>query len=362
MNTERTDHQAAWLSTDYDPDLVSVIVPSYNRAGLIRETLDSVLAQTYRPLELIVVDDGSMDSTREVIEEWSLRSEKDQEFACRLLVQKNSGAPTARNLGARESRGEFILFLDSDDTLHPDKLELQVRALRKNLDWDFCYGPVAKLHTPDRLAYGVRNLTAFQATLRQLHSPFFTTMGPLVRREAQSRIGPWNESLRSGQDWELHTRMTMECRSFGHVPSALAYYRCDDGRENRVAVNMKKARDPREIERAVGSRLDYLTALWESTPADYKAHESFRRSYSLVLLTLVAKWSRHFSVTDREKDLALALQIGKTTYIGVLVRFLELLRSVAGAAQSLRLVRIVEWSYWRFRAVKSRISRLLPAL
>lgn len=105
--------------------MVSVIIPSYNRADKIKPAVESVLNQTYADLELIVVDDGSKDNTREVIE--SIDDPR-----VRYVYQENAGACAARNNGINYAKGEYIAFHDSDDIWHKDKLENQMDALLKN--------------------------------------------------------------------------------------------------------------------------------------------------------------------------------------------------------------------------------------
>lgn len=106
-------------------ELVSVIVPAYNAAAFIAETLASALAQTYRPLEIVVVDDGSTDATADIVEAVAARDSR-----VRLLRQKNSGVAAARNLALEHSQGELIAPLDADDLWHPDKIARQVAAMR----------------------------------------------------------------------------------------------------------------------------------------------------------------------------------------------------------------------------------------
>ncbi len=105
-------------------DLVSVIIPTYNRAGLIARSARSVLNQTYKNLELIIVDDGSTDNTEEIV------NTLDDERVI-YIKQSNAGACTARNNGIVHANGEFIAFQDSDDVWHTDKLEKQLETLKK---------------------------------------------------------------------------------------------------------------------------------------------------------------------------------------------------------------------------------------
>jgi glycosyltransferase involved in cell wall biosynthesis len=105
-----------------EPGLVSVVVPTYNRAYIIAQAINSVLAQTYRDIEIIVVDDGSTDATSEVISKFGPK--------VRFFRQRNAGVSAARNLGLRAARGEFVALLDSDDAWLPWKIEAQVAVLR----------------------------------------------------------------------------------------------------------------------------------------------------------------------------------------------------------------------------------------
>jgi glycosyltransferase involved in cell wall biosynthesis len=116
------DPHGDFLPGPGEPGLVSVVIPAYNRERLIGAAIDSVLAQTYREVEVIVVDDGSKDRTCEVVERYGA--------PVRLVRQANGGAAAARNTGFRHARGEFVALLDSDDVWHPWKLEAQVRLLR----------------------------------------------------------------------------------------------------------------------------------------------------------------------------------------------------------------------------------------
>lgn len=110
-------------------DLISVIVPLYNKEAVIKKTIDSVLAQTYQNLEVVVVDDESSDKSVDVVKEY-----KDSRLF--LYTQKNGGPSSARNCGVRKSSGQWIIFLDADDTLYPNALEKMVApvALDKEIN------------------------------------------------------------------------------------------------------------------------------------------------------------------------------------------------------------------------------------
>jgi glycosyltransferase involved in cell wall biosynthesis len=136
--------------------LVSVIIPTYNRAQLCKKAVESALFQTYRDIEVIVVDDGSTDDTREVISNLDSR--------VHYLSQKNSGVSAARNLGMQSARGEFIAFLDSDDTWLPWKLKLQVNLLRTL--------PNAGMVWTDMIAVDDRGSEQYSSYLTRLYSAY----------------------------------------------------------------------------------------------------------------------------------------------------------------------------------------------
>ena len=119
-----------------DLPIVSVIIPTHNRANLIRETLDCVLAQSYSKLDIIVVDDGSTDDTAKILDEY-------EDVVRFYRLNGNFGGPCARNLGFRESIGNYVQFLDSDDLLDPKKIEIQIKYLAGFTD-RIAYGPWAR--------------------------------------------------------------------------------------------------------------------------------------------------------------------------------------------------------------------------
>ena len=195
------------MNPEYSPGVVSVIVPTYNRAHLIEHALNSVARQTYRPIELIVVDDGSSDDTASIVGRWS-GAYAGNGLDVAFERQNNAGAPSARNCGLRRCRGEFIQFLDSDDALVAGKLEAQVDALRD--------------HAGAMLAWSGMKSVPDHSMLRTLqparyHDPFAraalvdvpgNVARCLFRREACAAIGPWSETLARHQDWEYSVRYT----------------------------------------------------------------------------------------------------------------------------------------------------------
>jgi glycosyltransferase involved in cell wall biosynthesis len=184
--------------------LVSTIIPVYNRPALLREAVASVLAQTYRPIEIIVVDDGSTDETgREMQALAEVHSE------VRAIHRQNGGPGAARETGRLAARGEFIQYLDSDDLLLPIKFELQVAGLRQCGDCAVSYGKTrfyAYSDRPTDVAWkrtGERIATMLPSFLQ---SRWWDTSTPLYRRAVTNLAGPWT-SLKTEEDWEYDCRI-----------------------------------------------------------------------------------------------------------------------------------------------------------
>jgi len=123
------------------PPLISCIVPVFNGERYLGETLDSILAQTYRPLEIIVIDDGSTDGTRAVANRYG--------SSIRYLCQANAGEAAARDHGLKVAQGELIAFLDADDLWHPQKLTLQSARLCERPEIDLCFTHFRNFWVPE---------------------------------------------------------------------------------------------------------------------------------------------------------------------------------------------------------------------
>src|SRR5262245_17204344 len=184
--------------------LVSTIIPVHNRPLLLREAVASVLAQTYRPIEIIIVDDGSTDETAGEAEALA-KAHSD----VRAIHRSNGGPGAARETGRLAARGEFIQYLDSDDLLLPTKFELQVAGLRRCSDCGVSYGKT-RFYTigdrPTNAAYkrtGERIPTMFPSFLR---SRWWSTSTALYRRTLTDEVGRWTD-LRNEEDWEYDCRI-----------------------------------------------------------------------------------------------------------------------------------------------------------
>ena len=194
-------------------DLVSVIMPSYNTAKYIAASIDSVLAQTYKNLELIIVDDCSTDDTEAVIAGFS------DERIRFYKNEKNSGAAISRNRALREAKGKWIAFLDSDDLWTPDKLEKQIGFMEKNgyhmsyADYRICQSGVwenVKRTAPNRM------------TLRKLYNYcYFSTITVIYDREAVGLVQI--ADLRKNNDYAMWFQVLAKTDGY-RFPECLAFY------------------------------------------------------------------------------------------------------------------------------------------
>ena len=189
--------------------LVSVIIPCYNAECWVAEAIQSCLDQTYRPIEIIVIDDGSTDRSLEVIKSFGSNIQWE--------TGPNRGGNAARNRGFALSKGRFVQFLDADDYLLPQKIQTQVACLESS-GADVAYGDWRhQRHEPD----GTAHLEAIQVAGKHadmsealLGGWWVAPVAVLYRRNAVSRIGGWDESLQAAQDTDLMIRLALANRHF----------------------------------------------------------------------------------------------------------------------------------------------------
>lgn len=231
-----------WISEEYKEGMVSVIVPCYNRALIVVDTLESVWRQTYRPIELIIVDDGSNDDSREVVEEWAdtRKNQGNQSIIIKIIHQDNGGPSKARNTGVMACTGEYIQFLDSDDILHQEKFKIQVEEIRKHKkDFSVCnYKPfIDSVEDSNPVVDFFSRSHAIEDF--PLEYPM-DTPAPLYRRNAIAVAGPWNTALRSSEDFEYNFRLVCRGATGGWLNQVLFYVRKHQNEERIQATPLKK--------------------------------------------------------------------------------------------------------------------------
>jgi glycosyltransferase involved in cell wall biosynthesis len=229
--------------------LVTTIIPVHNRPAMLREAVASALAQTYRPIEVIIVNDGSDDETARLVD--SLAGD-----VVRVIHQPNGGPGSAREAGRRAARGEFIQYLDSDDLLLPKKFELQVSALRAHPECGVAYGLTRYRDTAgNEIACTWKAANQVQTTIFPsfLVSRWWETFAPLYRRSVTDAAGPWT-SLRLEEDWEYDCRVAALGTRLAHVPEVLGEYRHHD----EARLSQGAAFDPARLrQRAAAHALIY---------------------------------------------------------------------------------------------------------
>ena len=232
--------------------LVSVVIPTYNRAGILGRAIQSALSQTYPDVQVVVADDGSVDNTAEVAKQFGSRVS--------YVRQANAGVSAARNFGLRHARGEFIAFLDSDDSWLPWKIEAQVAALRRNPGAGLVWTDMSAVDGEDRIIeprYLRRMYSAYTAVDVERTLSSNTTLGRLIagmpddvaaskvregnisqaillgnllhtstvlfRRSCCELTGGFDESFaRTGEDYEFYIRLSSSSRAiFIDAPSTI---------------------------------------------------------------------------------------------------------------------------------------------
>jgi glycosyltransferase involved in cell wall biosynthesis len=214
------------LEAIHEQPLVSVCIGVYNREQYIRECIDSVLAQTYRNIEIIVADNASTDATKMILQSYP---------TVRLIeLAANSGmCSTTRNAATREAAGKYIAFLDSDDSWYPDKISEQVRFMEQHEHIPLCH-TYCRLIDENSVASDIRHEGCLPRTgdcfLDLLDHCWITISSVIIRRELYFEMGPFNETLpygQSGEDYEFFLKVARE-HPVGLIDKVLVNYRKSD--------------------------------------------------------------------------------------------------------------------------------------
>ncbi len=216
---------------------VSAVIPTHNRAKILLDSLDSVWKQTYRPIELIVVDDGSEDETEAFVQKWAEKCQTEKAFTLRYVYQENHGANAARNRGISEATGRYVAFLDSDDLWLPDKMTKQIAVFRKQPEIGDVYCGLYHLDLDSgRRLEDAQNSYKAGWLIRSMlvHDITTPTSCHIVRKDCFEKVGMFDESLPARQDWDMWIRVSSAYK-FGCVPEVLVEQREHAG--SRVRSN-----------------------------------------------------------------------------------------------------------------------------
>ncbi|MEM1168433.1 MAG: glycosyltransferase [Cyanobacteria bacterium P01_H01_bin.35] len=234
--------------------LISVIIPVFNGQNTIQKTIESVLNQTWKDYELIIINDGSTDSTEEVISNIS-------DPRIKIFNYPNAGPSASRNRGTAIASGKYISFIDSDDLWTPDKLEKQLQKLEENSQAKIAYSWTDYIDEFDNFLYPGCHITANGNVYEKLLLTNFIENGsnPLIYRQALIEIGGFDESLFAAEDLDVWFKLAIKYE-FVAVPSPQILYRVST---NSLSTNLTRVEKQclEVIDRAFGRAPESLQNL-----------------------------------------------------------------------------------------------------
>jgi glycosyltransferase involved in cell wall biosynthesis len=275
-----------------DP-LVSVIIPCYNGEAFLKEAIESALAQTYHRVEVIVVDDGSTDSSAEIA----------QKLRVRCIRQPNRGLTASRNRGVRESRGSYIVFLDADDRLKPEAIETGLRVLAWRPECamavgDHCFVSKDGSHLADSRK---DCLAAFhyEALLRSNFIEMISSV--LFRRSVLDEVGGFDTGLRVAEDYELYLRIARDHPICCHSTVAAEYriHETNASHNSELMLNMTL--------RVLGRQARYVRSDARRLFAFLEGLRTWRRQYGRQLASELVRSFSSLQVHQRRRKLLLLL-------------------------------------------------------
>jgi glycosyltransferase involved in cell wall biosynthesis len=235
--------------------LVSVVIPCHNQARFLTDAIDSALRQTFPAVEVIVVDDGSTDDTVAVVRKYA---------AARLIEQRHQGAAAARRAGLRESRGEYLIFLDADDRLLPDAVGTGMESLAAHQEWAFVAGHVRLVHE-DGSPAGVppQEHGDGDRYVELLRSNYIWTPGAVMyRRSVFDSVHPFDPSAGGSADYELNIRIARRFAIGCHHQIILEYRQHGANMSTDIAYMLKSAVSVRRSQRTYVRRDPAAKQAW----------------------------------------------------------------------------------------------------
>ncbi len=261
---------------------VSVVIPAYNSSDVISEAIESVLSQTYKDFEIIVVDDGGTDNTEEIIRSY--------DFPVNYIKQENGGAAVARNTGMHAARGDYIALLDSDDIWLPSKLEKQIEFLERETDVGvvccdgFRWTPPSVPAECQRLS-ALRGVTPSRPSLEFMFKVhLILTSSVVFRRKLLETVGYMNPKLKHGQDVEFFIRLAAKT-SLAYMDIPLKAYRVHCANTSSLITH-------ENIRRRIRAHLTFRYATLEVVPQlkEYRSVRIFLRMPALIQYVMVVWW------------------------------------------------------------------------
>jgi glycosyltransferase involved in cell wall biosynthesis len=255
-----------------DAPLVSVVIPVHNGERFFGRTLASAQAQTYTPLEIIVVDDGSIDATATLVKAAAAKDKRIRPF-----FNPKSGVASARNFGVKEAGGEFVALLDHDDLWDPKKIADQVKAMKAPVGLVYCWSvPIDE----DDLVFAPPGIEPKHEghVFDELATHCFieTSSSVLIRRSCFDKVGGYDPHIPQGaEDWKLYLTLSEICE-FAVVPQYLVGYRQTPGSLSRSG----------NMARSIDAVIEWMTGKWPDLPAKIRRERTFHLNFYLAQLAL----------------------------------------------------------------------------
>ena len=259
--------------------LISIITPTYNREAFLPAAIESVLAQSYKEFELIIVDDGSTDNSRELINAYA-----DKDPRVKYLYQENQRQSVARNYALSIAKGDFICFLDSDNYWPHDKLEKSLKAFEQHPEADIVYGDCITIDEQGNELHR-NNMRRYSGNIAALllKDNFVSMNTTMTRRKCFNEMGGMSGKRRVADDYDLWLKFSARYR-FQYIPEFLAYYRV---MENQISSNKKLRFETNEK-----IILDFLAAF----PDAVSEHEK-----KAGLTAFYTRKARHYAASDKKE-------------------------------------------------------------
>jgi glycosyltransferase involved in cell wall biosynthesis len=206
--------------------LISIVMPVYNGEQFMRETIDSVLNQTYQHFEFIIINDGSTDHTQQILESYHDTRIKP------TLLKKNAGVSNARNVGINLAKGEYIAFCDSDDVYDTNRLKAQFEFLQNKPSIDLCGSSIIFFE------HGVERLIPCPESDKEIKE-FFLRGNAIAQPTVMGKSSifkkhKYNTQLQASEDYDLWTRMAIAGITFGNLPQPLVKYRAHEAQASKT--------------------------------------------------------------------------------------------------------------------------------
>lgn len=261
---------------------VSVVVPSYNRADYISETIRSILAQSFTDLELIFIDDGSTDDTESIVKAFA-----DKDSRVKYFKQANSERAIARSYGMTLAKGEYLCLVDSDDIWYPQKLEKQVARMDADTQLVCSYAAVDRIDMQSNpVKAAKRQLEGYSGNIYEelLQRNFIPSVTPMIRKKYIEIVGAQRTEFIPYEDWDFWLRLA-RIGKFEHIKEPLGAYRLHPGQ----SVQNVKAERIEQVTLAVleaqqsevqGSKLEVVFP----SNLELRISNSFNEAYSLAYL------------------------------------------------------------------------------